>query len=424
MSTERTYDRVVAYLKGLLSYRQRHELEKDMMRDVFEEEAFEGLSQLSGDELEADMAKLGSRLEKRVAPAKKRDLKVYFRLAAAIILVAGLGGIVYFTWHTPSANLLTVEQQQKKTATEPAPVAVKPDMPANESAAGENRVVESVKNKKSDNNRPGTPESAEKVMTLRDEKPSQPAAMVEEKAETMNLSAPRSAAVDSRRSAMKTAVAAETRAGLYSGTVVDRAGEALPGVTITESGTKNGTVTDGQGKFSIALRDTNSSLDFRYIGYKPVELKAGKMPADKITLEEDLVALNEVVVVGYATRKKDDLTGAVTTIEYDKDLKNSPPELTKPVPPGGSLKSFKKWVNDRLDYSAFKAYPGKQRISVELTVHTDGSVSDILINDKVPEALAQEFKKVILQSPSWNPALRDQMPVEAQVVIRFIITVE
>ena len=51
MPTEKTYDRILAYLKGLLSDRQRHDLEKDMMHDVFEEEAFEGLSQLSAAEL-------------------------------------------------------------------------------------------------------------------------------------------------------------------------------------------------------------------------------------------------------------------------------------------------------------------------------------------------------------------------------------
>ena len=68
---ERTYEQIIAYLKGLLTNRQRHHLEKKMMQDAFEEEAFEGLSQMDAGELQADMDLLADRLKERIKPAKR-----------------------------------------------------------------------------------------------------------------------------------------------------------------------------------------------------------------------------------------------------------------------------------------------------------------------------------------------------------------
>ncbi len=120
MPTEKTYDRILAYLKGLLSDRQRHDLEKEMMRDVFEEEAFEGLSRLSAAELQADMDKLGNSLQSRITQHKKRNFRIYFRLAAGILLLAGLTGLLYVVLRTPSANLISNENVKKKEAPESA----------------------------------------------------------------------------------------------------------------------------------------------------------------------------------------------------------------------------------------------------------------------------------------------------------------
>jgi hypothetical protein len=194
-----------------------------------------------------------------------------------------------------------------------------------------------------------------------------------------------------------------------------------------EEGTSNGTVSDVNGRFSLALRDTGSVIELSYLGYNSLKLPAGKKPADKITMQENLTALDEVVVVGYGTRKKNDVTGSVSTVELSREAKEDEagqPVMYKPVPPGGNLRSFKKWVNDRLDYSRFSQYPGKQRILVNLTIHTNGRISDIQVMGSVPAPIAGDFKKIISQSPPWKPALRDDTPVEAQVAIRFVISVE
>lgn len=97
-----------------------------------------------------------------------------------------------------------------------------------------------------------------------------------------------------------------------TGTVVDATGEPVIGARVFEKGTKNGTVTDINGHFALEVAQ-GSLLEISSIGYAPVEMKAqGSM---NVTLSEDSKALDELVVVGYGTMKKRDLTGAVSSVK-------------------------------------------------------------------------------------------------------------
>lgn len=100
-----------------------------------------------------------------------------------------------------------------------------------------------------------------------------------------------------------------------TGTVKADDGSTLPGVSILEKGTNNGTVTDTEGNFSIAVND-NTVLVFSFIGMKPQEAVVGNQSLLNIVLETDLTTLEEVQVVdfGYGTVKKSDLTGSVATL--------------------------------------------------------------------------------------------------------------
>lgn len=421
MPTEKTYDRILAYLKGLLSHRQRHSLEKDMMQDVFEEEAFEGLSQLSGSNFENDMELLQKRLDVRINPAKKNQLTLFLRLAAAIALLIGVGSMLYFVFRTPTADLITEEHKMEKPAVPSVP-------PSNvvQPQSGIEKPGKPEQEKKIDIRRQTVQAPTENLTESKEEFMSQPAA-VQEKKEVRELDIPAADEVERSRALMKTASTSVKPRKVYSGIVLDNAGEILPGVIVTEMGTNNGTVTDANGKFNLPLQDTNSRLTLNFIGYKSVELETAEKPKDKIVMEEDLVALNEVVVVGYATQTKNSITGAVSTIDFDEDSKQRQTDqtvLTKPIPPGGSLKGFKRWVYDRLDYKAYKDYPGKYRITAVLTVHANGTISDIRIKEGPPDKIAADLKMIISQSSLWTAALKDDNPVNADIEIHFVITVE
>lgn len=107
------------------------------------------------------------------------------------------------------------------------------------------------------------------------------------------------------------------QAAIVKGSVTDKTGEPLIGATVMVAGTNNGTATDFDGIFSINV-EQGKTLQVSYVGYMPKDVKV-KGNNLKITLDEDNSLLEEVVVVGYGTMKRKDLTGSITTVEA-KDL--------------------------------------------------------------------------------------------------------
>lgn len=102
-----------------------------------------------------------------------------------------------------------------------------------------------------------------------------------------------------------------------NGTITDTSGESLIGVSIQLKGTTNGTVSDINGKYSLQA-EAGSTLIFSYVGYTTQEVRVGNNPVINIQLVEDTQTLNEVVVIGYGTLKKKEVTSAVETIRADK----------------------------------------------------------------------------------------------------------
>ncbi len=100
-----------------------------------------------------------------------------------------------------------------------------------------------------------------------------------------------------------------------SGTVSDAKGETLPGVNVVVKGTGTGTVTDFDGKFSLPVPNRSAVLQFSYIGFTPLEVAVGTQTSLAIVLQEDSKLIDEVVVVGYGTQKKINLTGSVESLE-------------------------------------------------------------------------------------------------------------
>ena len=101
-----------------------------------------------------------------------------------------------------------------------------------------------------------------------------------------------------------------------SGTVVDASGEPLIGVSVLEDGTTNGGITDFDGNFTLTVK-SGAKLTFSYVGYTSQTLAAAN--GMKVTLQEDNTVLNEVVVVGYGTMRRKDVTSSITTVQA-KDL--------------------------------------------------------------------------------------------------------
>ena len=102
-----------------------------------------------------------------------------------------------------------------------------------------------------------------------------------------------------------------------TGTILDGMGEPVIGANVLVKGTTNGVVTDLNGKFSLQVKP-NDILQISYIGYNSQEVAVKGQHTLNITLKEDVESLDEVVVVGYGTMKKKDLTGSVSSVKADE----------------------------------------------------------------------------------------------------------
>ncbi|MEL0454683.1 TonB-dependent receptor [Flavobacteriaceae bacterium SZ-1-7] len=115
-----------------------------------------------------------------------------------------------------------------------------------------------------------------------------------------------------------------------TGSVTDQNGVPLPGASIVEKGTSNGSVTSFDGNFQITVDSGDATLVVSFLGYKTLEVPVNGRTSIQIQLEEDSALLDEVVVVGYGQVKSKDLTGSVKVIgatDFNKGINNSPGQL-------------------------------------------------------------------------------------------------
>lgn len=117
--------------------------------------------------------------------------------------------------------------------------------------------------------------------------------------------------------------------GDLKGRVNDEKGSPLPGATVTEKGTNNSVITNSNGEFEIKNISTNATLIVSFVGFVKQEVAAGNLDAITIILVEEKQSLNEVIVVGYGTQKKLNLTGAVDQVGKEVFEKRPSPNITR-----------------------------------------------------------------------------------------------
>lgn len=154
-----------------------------------------------------------------------------------------------------------------------------------------------------------------------------------------------------------------------SGTISDPHGAALPGATVVEKGVNNGTKTDAKGQFSLRVAE-NAVLSISNVGFLGQEISTAGRRTFSIVLKEDARSLDEIVVVGYGTMRKKDLTGCITQIRPDKLADENPKtvqDILRGVP--GLVVGF--------DGSAKGG--GSMQIRGQRSIYTEGNHNDPLI---------------------------------------------
>jgi hypothetical protein len=407
------------YLRGELSAREMHALEKAALDDPFLADALEGLATRAGgtDALDQDLSDLTSRLAGRVAEKKSRIFILpRIRIAAAVILLAGLGLIALYTstskqkantvnaTHVPPpavddlatapTNKAATEPTDNLTATTPtttptAPAAkLKPATPHTRRqeppAAARAQQAEGLA-------------VADSIVVPAPPVPTAPAA--KDLAKIPGVSTKTDSFDYDADLAANSTPALQTKPLLFSGQVLDTRNRPLAGVSLFLEGKRNGTVTDGEGYFKLYVppRDTVRKLRVDYVGYDQtsIVLNSENRLGNVITLKEHGSGLNEVVVTGLGMKRKE------TMAEAPSEDQKKPDSLWTRATPVIGRAAY-------LDYLA----AGKKSLGADSSIHgTVGISFDIdqkgqLSNFKIEQSLSPVQDagtiQLISEGPSWK----------------------
>lgn len=162
----------------------------------------------------------------------------------------------------------------------------------------------------------------------------------------------------------------QTDTGQVTGKVVDATGEPIIGASILIKGTTNGFITDIDGNFTLKNVPADAVLEISFIGYQKQEIKVDGKSVINITLQEDTEMLEEVVVVGYGSMRKKDLTGAVVQINPTKIADSNPTNVQDLLRGTAGL---------QIGYDASAKGGGTMQLRGQNSVYTDGDHNTPLI---------------------------------------------
>jgi TonB-linked SusC/RagA family outer membrane protein len=169
-----------------------------------------------------------------------------------------------------------------------------------------------------------------------------------------------------------------------AGTVKDVTGNPIPGVNVVQLGTSNGTTTDADGRYSLRVLEDNATLVFSFIGYVTQNIQILDRTVIDVVLEEEVTALDEVIVVGYGTVKKSDLTGSVERIKADDFQNQSVTQLSEML--SGTVAGF--WANQGTTAQGGSSMeirgPNSLTASTSPMIVLDGAIYNGSINDINP----------------------------------------
>ena len=197
-------------------------------------------------------------------------------------------------------------------------------------------------------------------------------------------------------------------------------GDPLPGVNVTVKGTSVGTVSDMEGNFSIEVpENAEPVLAINYIGYVSEEVDVTDSRDITLALSEDLLALDEVVVVGYGVQKKSDETGSVSTLTAEQitEQASKAPIIVEPKPNGG-LREYKDHIEKNIRYDLLPPFEKTQVVRVKFTVMTSGEIINIFILKSAGKAFDDEAIRLIKEGPPWEPGTVEGVPAEDDVYLR------
>jgi len=185
---------------------------------------------------------------------------------------------------------------------------------------------------------------------------------------------------------------------IITGKVINSDRESLPGVNVYIEGTQTGTITDLDGSYEISVPDENARIVFSYVGYLQEIRNVGNQTTIDVFLSQDMMQLDEVVVIGYGTQKKSDLTGAVTSVST-KDMRKTN---------SNNILSAMQGKAAGIQITPSTGMPGSETI---VRVRGISSISQINNNNEARQKVIWIVDGVQQDSRSVNPADIESMKI-------------
>lgn len=424
------------YLKGELTDAQRHALERKALDDPFLADALEGLEEVPSDLVMEDIGELRSKLVQRVANKKTSPWKWAARIAAGLALIA-VGAFIFFevsnrnktgelalnkSVEIPSPE---VEEQAAQDADEPAEVTEPiPEISRPKEEAKSQQVPPADGPVAKTESAPKTVESSpsqqpsvneDRELALTDETAENEIAgevLAEQIIVESDKAKSQASTFDGRSDEARPATAKRLAPSLNVSRKVIRGkvtmaddGTGIPGVNVLLKDTNEGTVTDAQGNYEIAVNDNNPMLQFSFIGFTTKEVEASSDELN-VSLEDDISELSEVVVVGYSG------------MNDASALPPAPPVMELAAPAGGR-RQFKKYLAENMRYPEQALKNNVEgKVTIQFTVGTTGQVSDFRVIRGIGYGCDEEVIRLIKQGPKWSPTKRNDESVTDRVRVR------
>jgi outer membrane biosynthesis protein TonB len=453
MSSTKKYNTIYSaadiekYLRGELPPREMHDLENAALEDPFLADALDGMSTLPSG-LGSDLDELHARLKARVAAVPDRDnirrAIPRWSIAASIILLLGIGSIVYYTFLTGGRSKIvapapsTPASSSPVAAASPPPaettVPAEPPPPAPAALAEQPLVARSkapapaperieeykirheappsVKDKADADAEADTVAGTSATAGIATNPPTAPSGQLEGRAGGPTLDSP-------ARISMANALYKRAANSLvFSGRVLDNHDNPVPGASLILKGNRNaGTVTDQQGQFKLYLppQDSSRYLMVAMIGYGQKSFPLSTLAADNITghvihLQPNDAALNEVVVTGYGIKRKETLATAPSTSEEELD---SLWQKARPVIGKAAYLYYLDTAQKTLAMDS--SITGTETVSFE--VDKKGTLTSFKIEQSLSPAHDEAIIRLVKEGPAWQ--LLKQKKVRATVSLHF-----
>lgn len=409
----------IAYISNIITGREKNAFEKEMQKDPFMEEALEGLSMLSPSELEEDIFYLNKKI-KAVTSNNKRF--ILYRVAAAVAILIFASSVFLTLFYTkPLVNqeeIAVIEspllEKDRSVGLQLPSAAESPETSVKASGIRQEKKVSDkekfiIPSKISEDNEIALADipsaKTEELHVVAHEKKEESIAV----ARQITTAAPGAERI----------IFQDTGRILAKGVVTSSEdGLPVPGVNIFLKGTTTGVVTDLLGKFEFKLPEgKEATLVAAFVGMITQEIKVEKSADLEIVLEPSLLALEEVVVTGYGSRKKSATVGSVNTIVFE-DLQ-SHPEF-KPAAPVKGNREFSNYINKTV------RFPENTKLTqavvvLNFIVDINGRPKDISALRSPGQEFSSEAIRLLSEGPDWIPPSLGNEYIEIVSRIRIVL---